>query len=139
MEHRIGHRQSINEAVLLCEGSNNTVRGIVTDLSISGAFIRAQSSLGPESTLKVFLKRSGEGKLPSASVLAHVVRQAADGFAVEWAQFAPRAICIRLNKRWLYENEADMRQLSASERLSERPFSSKPSPVGDESDSVLQD
>lgn len=139
MEHRIGHRQSINEAVLLCEGSNNTVRGIVTDLSISGAFIRAQSSLGPESTLKVLLKRSGEGKLPSASVLAHVVRQAADGFAVEWAQFAPRAICIRLNRRWLDENQANMRQLSASEGPAHPPGAGFNGRSDDESGSVLQD
>jgi hypothetical protein len=110
MEHRLGHRVPTREEIFVRVGEATAVSAVLADMSVSGAFVRAESQPALFSTVWVRW-HEGEGSAsPQPVVSAQVVRQSSDGFGIEWAEFAPRAVCMRLNRHWLRESCQRLRQ-----------------------------
>lgn len=110
MEHRLGHRLPTHEEVFVSIGEATAIAAVMTDMSVSGAFVRSESRPGLFSTVWVRWHK-GEGSARSRPVVpAQVVRQSSEGFGIEWADFAPRAVCMRLNRHWLRESGEQLRQ-----------------------------
>ena len=87
MEHRWGERSKLNIPVQIDCGPRGTVLGVMRDASASGAFLCTAAQIPLWTHVRV-----GFAGAPSYSVEAQVVRRAADGFGLEWAELAPRAI-----------------------------------------------
>jgi PilZ domain-containing protein len=110
MEHRLGHRLPTHEEIFVRIGAATAVSAVLTDMSVSGAFVRSESQPAIFSTVWVGW-HGGEGSARSQPVVsAQVVRQSSDGFGIEWADFAPRAVCMRLNRHWLRESSDQLSQ-----------------------------
>jgi hypothetical protein len=72
---------------------------VMTDVSLSGAFIHARDAPPPLAPIYVTLADSKRLSSSSAVVKAQVVRNSAGGFGIEWWQFAPAAVMKRIAGR----------------------------------------
>jgi PilZ domain len=104
MEHRMGQRLPTHESISLRIGDAQSVSAVMTDMSVSGAFVRSERQPGLLSTVWVGLQKGVGDRRSKSVVSAQVVRQSPDGFGIEWADFAPPAVCMRLNRHWLRES-----------------------------------
>jgi hypothetical protein len=93
MEHRWGKRIEVDVPVTLRLASGELVPGRIANVSLSGAFIRAQPRLPWLGRLAVQLKVEDLWEGKPRTVWAHIVRQGHGGAGVEWAEFAPAAVC----------------------------------------------
>ncbi len=110
MEHRLGHRLPTHDQIFVRISEATAISAVMTDMSVSGAFVLSESQPGILSTVWIRWHK-GEGRAGSRPVVpARVVRQSSQGFGIEWADFAPRAVCIRLNRHWLRESGDQLRQ-----------------------------
>jgi hypothetical protein len=113
MEHRLGHRLPTHEEIFVRIGEAAAISAVMTDMSVSGAFVRSESQ--PGISLTVWVRwHNGEAGARSQTVPAQVVRQSSEGFGIEWVEFAPRAVCMRLNRHWLRESGDQLRQPAGS-------------------------
>ena len=104
MEQRAGHRLAIEENVRFTVGTeSDSVDAIVLDMSFSGAFVRTRSQPSAFSDIQLHWTQDDADRASQSIVAARVVRQSSDGFGIEWADFAPREVCVRLNRHWLRE------------------------------------
>lgn len=93
MDHRWGHRITVDLAVqLLCHPRTIAV-GRLMNVSVSGAYVRTglvPALLAPVRILG-FLSES-EGTRREA-IEGYVVRREREGFGIEWFELAPAGIC----------------------------------------------
>jgi hypothetical protein len=89
MEHRWGRRTALWTPVQLrCEAG--PARGRVRDASASGAFIETELRVEAGSRIEIEFR--------GAWIAACVIRIDAEGFALEWFEFAPPAIVETLDR-----------------------------------------
>lgn len=92
MEHRWGQRVGVDIPVRVT-GHPFTVRtGRLSNLSVSGAFIRADLDVRPLSRIVVAIDLPHRPKHDSPLVPAFVARKLKDGIGIEWCEFKPPAI-----------------------------------------------
>jgi hypothetical protein len=98
------------QAVQIKVGANpHSVEAELIDMSFSGAFLRIDSALNTSARVEVLWRQHAAAGLPHSGAVAHVVRQLPSGVGIEWADFAPPAVCARLNRHWLRETIAQLR------------------------------
>jgi len=99
MEHRLGHRIDADEVVRLRTLGKEKGTAILANLSVSGAFLRTHSRLATFTLVDVILaSRRGERRR-NIAVRAQVVRSCPFGLGIEWLEFAPAEIRVRLSEQ----------------------------------------
>ena len=98
MEHRWGQRVTLEVPVRLLLAGRMLGRGVLRDVSISGALIETALELPVFSNLVVALPSPGETVPGAIDLPACVVRRAAAGFAVEWRDMACPSIVALLER-----------------------------------------
>jgi hypothetical protein len=93
MEHRWGTRFVTHLAVRLTAANGVEAVGWLLDISLSGTYVVTRTPLerGQHVVLRVEETRTSS-TARSAPIRAFVARHAADGFGLEWAEFAPDAV-----------------------------------------------
>ena len=92
MEHRWGERVGVDIPVRIT-GHPFTVRtGRLSNLSVSGAFIRADLDVRPLSRILVAIELPHRPKSDAPMIPAFVARKLKDGIGIEWCEFKPPAI-----------------------------------------------
>jgi hypothetical protein len=92
MEHRWGERVGVDIPVRIT-GHPFTVRpGRLSNLSVSGAFIRADVDVRPLSRILVAIELPQHPKRDAPTIPAFVARKLKDGIGIEWCEFKPPAI-----------------------------------------------
>jgi hypothetical protein len=125
MEHRWGHRKTVDLAVQLAPiASLAEQEGTLTDLSLSGAFIRLSGRIKALIRVHVRLPADPHHRYLAHTLEAFVVRRTDEGVGVEWSQFSPppivcllRSPSIRPHAHIAHAEQAAMRarRLSARE------------------------
>jgi hypothetical protein len=92
MEHRWGERVGVDIPVRIT-GHPFTVRaGRLANLSVSGAFIRADVDVRPLTRILVAIEQPHRPKRDAPTIPAFVARKLKDGIGIEWCEFKPPAI-----------------------------------------------
>jgi hypothetical protein len=120
MEHRWGKRVGVDIPVRIT-GHPFTVRtGRLSNLSVSGAFIRADVNVRPLSRILVAIELPQRPKRDAPMIPAFVARKLKDGIGIEWCEFKPPAIIRLLQSSTArhYRHKRDGRAPSAISRLS---------------------
>jgi hypothetical protein len=92
MEHRWGERVGVDIPVRIT-GHPFTVRaGRLSNLSVSGAFIRADVEVRLLSRIFVAIELPRRPKRDAPLIPAFVARKLKDGIGIEWCEFKPPAI-----------------------------------------------
>ena len=92
MEHRYGQRHPADVHVYIRGGSGKLFSaGILSDLSISGGFIRTSLMAEPLSTVVIQFTGPDQGV---RAMTARVIRRTPQGLGVEWAEFATELVQI---------------------------------------------
>jgi hypothetical protein len=90
MERRWGNRLLLNERVRVTRDRLVLGFGCLHEVSLSGAFLKAQWPLPAMTRICILLPdRNGDSTI---RIEAYVVRQEADGVGLEWCEFAPPVI-----------------------------------------------
>jgi hypothetical protein len=101
MEHRWGERLEVALPVRIRAPYGLIGSGLVTNFSVSGAFIATTLPVAPLSQVRVsfrFGRRAARTMhLGSSTFAAQVVRQNAAGFAVEWCDFGTEDVVAFAN------------------------------------------
>ncbi|MEO7774103.1 MAG: PilZ domain-containing protein [Steroidobacteraceae bacterium] len=93
MEHRCGDRHPANLPVRLFLSPQEVLLGRVRDISLSGAFVQTWRELPSLSRVFVELRRvNAAGRATRQRIPAYIVRNAATGVGIEWADFAPASV-----------------------------------------------
>jgi len=93
MEHRCGHRRRVEARVTVRTRSGLVARGVLKNVSASGALITSPLALPAHTALMVQIDAADSRRPFGRVVLAgEVARVTDDGFAVEWSEFAPRTL-----------------------------------------------
>jgi hypothetical protein len=92
MEHRWGARHAADHAVQLRTRDGVASQGRVVDVSISGALIATLMPAPTLSYIRVFLASDQPDRRARTMIEGQVVRHTAEGFALEWCEFAPDAV-----------------------------------------------
>lgn len=92
MEHRWGNRRDINRTVHIETRAGVASRGRITNVSISGAFVRTALPAPLFSHIRLQFTGMVHGKRAPISVEGQVVRKDESGFGVEWSEFAADAV-----------------------------------------------
>lgn len=95
MNHRWGRRFAASLRVRLSYPPYAIAAGQLTDISISGAFVRSTLALPLLARVRIALASAGEAA--PQEIEAHVVRRADGGFGVEWAELAPPEVGVILH------------------------------------------
>lgn len=89
MEHRWGARVRTNVTARVDASSHSFHLARLTDLSISGAFLRIGLPVDELHPIHVELAPSGSQKRSGVAIEAYVVRRTDEGVGIEWAEFGP--------------------------------------------------
>jgi len=89
-------------------GQDDHIEAHLTDMSVSGAFLHTEPDSCTSADTELRWTDNGDATHPS-TISAHVVRRCATGVGIEWADFAPPAVCVRLNRHWLRETMEQLR------------------------------
>jgi hypothetical protein len=93
MEHRLGSRHATDVDVYLRTwGSTVSARGRLKDLSVSGAFISTLLPCRPLLHVTVQVVPEGRPRRSGPSLEGQIVRLAADGIGIEWAELQPELV-----------------------------------------------
>lgn len=98
VEHRWGQRLEIRRRVRLRTGRGIVGHGLVTDVSISGAFILSPLPAPLLSHVQVQFTTTEHGYRFGTAIEGQVVRRTPKGFALEWSEFAPQAVAALSNQ-----------------------------------------
>jgi hypothetical protein len=88
MEHRCGYRRAVNVSVVVRTTGGLVGKALLSDVSASGAHLISSLPLIPGTLLRVRLENARGERF---SIEAEVVRGTANGFGLEWTEFAPEA------------------------------------------------
>jgi PilZ domain len=119
MEHRWGERVGVDIPVRIT-GHPFTVRpGRLSNLSVSGAFIRADVDVRPLSRILVAIELPQHPKRDAPTIPAFVARKLKDGIGIEWCEFKPPAISRLLQSSTArhYRRKRDGRATAGVSRL----------------------
>jgi hypothetical protein len=92
MEHRWGERVGVDIPVRLTVRPFSVKTGHLTNLSLSGAFIKGGVDVRVLSRIQVVIEVPSRFKHATPIVSAYVARKFKDGIGVEWCEFAPQAV-----------------------------------------------
>jgi hypothetical protein len=87
-ESRWGERVKVDIPVQLSADTVTGAEGCMRNLSLSGAFVKADVDLGLHSLIRVSIKMPSPSQRAEA-VPAYVSRRLEEGFGVEWCEYAP--------------------------------------------------
>jgi hypothetical protein len=90
-DNRWGERVAVNIPVRVSAPAVSDVDGCMTDLSLSGALLRAPCDLPLHALIEVCITLPAP-TLGAAVLVAHVARKIAADVGVEWCEFAPSAV-----------------------------------------------
>ena len=90
IEHRWGRRFRVNIPVRAAVSSSE-IECRLRNLSLSGALMKSEHDFRLNTLIEVIISLPllAEGR---AKVRAHVTRKLKEGVAIEWCEFAPRAV-----------------------------------------------
>jgi hypothetical protein len=92
MEHRWGERIAVDIPVRLTARPFAVRAARITNLSLSGAFIRVGSEARVLSRVQVVIEMPLRFKHATPVLSAYVARKCKDGIGIEWCDMAPRAV-----------------------------------------------
>ena len=92
MEHRWGERVGVDIPVRIMAHPFSVRHGRLTNLSVSGASIKADFELRLLTRIQVAIEMPHVTRSEAPSVLAYVTRSGKGTFGVEWCEFAPPAV-----------------------------------------------
>jgi hypothetical protein len=92
MEHRWGQRIRVDFPVRVIALRFSVREGRISDLSVSGALIKAELEARLLSRIQIALVLPFWLKHESPIVEAYVTRKQREEFGIEWCEFAPRAV-----------------------------------------------
>jgi hypothetical protein len=91
LEHRWGERVSVNIPVRVVANELTAGNGCLRNLSLSGAFVKADSDLPLNTLIEVSIALPPPSTR-TAVIKALVSRKFKDGVGIEWYEFAPNII-----------------------------------------------
>jgi len=89
VEHRWGRRKATHQRVQILTVGGLSARGYITDISVSGAFVRTSLPARLLSTVQISLVTDSARLQALGTVAAQVVRKTPDGVGIEWYEQAP--------------------------------------------------
>ena len=89
MEHRWGQRVGVDIPVRITGHPFAVRTGRISNLSVSGAFIRADYGLRVLSRIEVAIELPQRSRHEAPVIAAYVARKFKDGIGIEWCEFAP--------------------------------------------------
>jgi hypothetical protein len=89
MEHRWGERVGVDLPVRITGHPFSVRAGRLSNLSVSGAFIRAEVEVRLMSRILVSIELPRRPKHDAAMIPAFVARKFKDGIGIEWCEFKP--------------------------------------------------
>jgi hypothetical protein len=90
-ESRWGDRVRVNIPVQVSADALAGADGCMTNLSLSGALVKADVDLGLNALIHVSIKMPPPSQR-AAAITAYVCRKAGQGVGVEWCEFAPSVV-----------------------------------------------
>ena len=103
MEHRCGHRRIIDARVTVRTRSGLVARGVLQNVSASGALISSPLPLPLHTAVLVQIEAvDAHRAFGRVALPGEVARVTAEGFAIEWAEFAPHTLraILRATEPW---------------------------------------
>ena len=88
---RWGERVKVDIPVQLSQDGLARIDGCMTNLSLSGALMKADVDLRLHSLIEVTIVMPLPSQ-PAEAITAHVARKVKEGLGVEWCEFAPRIV-----------------------------------------------
>jgi hypothetical protein len=111
MEHRCGNRKILDARVTVSTRNGLVARGVLQNVSASGALVVSPLPL-PLHTRVLVQIESANALQPfcRVSLAGEVARITEDGFAIEWAEFAPHTLqaVLRATEKWRHDRKADV-------------------------------
>ncbi len=92
MEHRWGERVAVDIPIRIGAPLFSAKRGRLTNVSLSGGFIKTQFAMRVLSRLHVVMEVPRRPKSDAVTIMAYVARKSEEGIGVEWCDFAPNAV-----------------------------------------------
>ncbi len=92
MEHRWGQRFGVDLPVRVAVQPFSVQTGRLTDLSVSGGFIRLDCDVRVLSRVQVTIEHGHPSRHQAPVIAAYVARRLKDGIGVEWCEFAPEEV-----------------------------------------------
>jgi hypothetical protein len=92
IDHRWGARTSVNLDVRLVCQPGAIAPGWLTDVSISGAFVRTELMVPPMSPVRIVVVDRLPSGHRSMDLPAYVVRRERDGLGIEWWKLSPKTL-----------------------------------------------
>jgi hypothetical protein len=95
MEHRWGDRRRVTLPVRIRRLGHKSAVGWLTDISLSGAYVRTTAALSLVSRIHVEVDARGAGNTGPRQLRlqGRVVRHGAAGVGIEWVEFASETLC----------------------------------------------
>jgi len=120
MEHRWGERVGVDLPVRITGHPFSVRAGRLANLSVSGAFIRADFDLRLLSRILVAIELPHRPKRDAPMIPAFVARKFKHGIGIEWCEFKPPAISRLLQSSTArrFRRMRDGRVLGANSRFS---------------------
>jgi hypothetical protein len=94
MEHRWGRRIDCQIPVVVEAPAHPRLRAHMQNLSLTGAFLAVSTEEELPPRVCVRLEPASASPYHRHRIWAYVVRQTCEGIGLEWADFAPRVICL---------------------------------------------
>jgi hypothetical protein len=92
MEQRWGERLPVKVPVRVNAHAFFVRDGTLTDLSVSGAHLAVDLDLRVLSRVEIVVVLPYRSKHEAPAIYGYVARGCADGFGIEWCEFAPAAV-----------------------------------------------
>jgi hypothetical protein len=89
MEHRWGQRVAVDIPVRITGHPFSVRSGRLANLSVSGAFIKAEFQLRLLSRIQVAIDVPHRSRHDAPIIAAYVARKGKGGIGIEWCEFAP--------------------------------------------------
>src|SRR5450755_233998 len=89
MEHRWGQRVGVDIPVRVTGHPFSVRTGRISNLSVSGAFIKADFESRLLARIQVAIEMPHRSRHDAPLIAAYVARKAKGGIGIEWSEFAP--------------------------------------------------
>ncbi len=108
MEHRCGNRRIVEARVTIRTRSGLVARGVLQNVSASGALVSSHLPLPLHATVFVQIEATDtHHPFCRVALAGEISRLTEDGFAIEWAEFAPHTLraILRTTEPWQLGNQ----------------------------------
>lgn len=89
MEHRWGERVRVDLPVRITAHPFTVRHGRLTNLSVSGAMIKADFELRVLSRIQIVIEMPHKTRCEAPNIAAYVTRSTKGGVGIEWCEFSP--------------------------------------------------